>query len=212
MGRIFRTIAITIFLVGFPMVSWYYLNEGYKYRIAIIKELDQNLGTPPAFKMVNQTGQLVDNDFMKEKVIVANFMDLKEQEGSKASMQKLYNIQDQFDKKDDILFYTYIKADALKAVQDYVNTLAIKEEKQWNFLTGTNAQMEQFIQAFPFPENSAKAYAGSSTVAIVDTSSTIRFFYDINNDKEVSKLIEHIANLMPQAPPEEARTKRELEK
>lgn len=212
MGRIFRTIAITIFLVGFPMVSWYYLNEGYKYRIAIITELDQNLGTPPAFKLVNQTGQFIDNGFMKESVIVANFMALAAVEDSKINMQKLYNIQDQFDKKDDILFYTFIKADSLKAVQDYVNTLAIKEEKQWNFLTGTDVEMEQFIQTFPFPENTSKAYAGNSTVAIVDTSSTIRFFYDINNNKEVSKLIEHIANLMPQAPPEEARTKRELEK
>ena len=212
MGRIFRTIAITVFLVGFPMVSWYYLNEGYKYRIAIIKELDQDLGTPPAFKLVNQTGQLIDNDFMKEKVIVANFMALDAAEASKANMQKLYNIQDQFDKKDDILFYTYIKADSLKVVRDYVKTLGIKAEKQWNFLTGTDIEMEQFIQAFPFPENASKAYAGNATVAIVDTSSTIRFFYDINNNKEVSKLIEHIANLMPQAPPEEARTKRELEK
>lgn len=212
MGRIFRVIAITIFLVGFPAVSWYYLNEGYKYRIAIIKELDQNLGTPPPFRLVNQAGKFIDNGFMKEKVIVTNFMALDAVEASKANMQKLYNIQDQFDKKDDILFYTYIKADSLKAVQNYVNSLGIKEEKQWNFLTGPNGRMKHFIQAFPFPENTSKAYAGNSTVAIVDTSSTIRFFYDINNNKEVSKLIEHIANLMPQAPPEEARTKRELEK
>ncbi len=212
MGRIFRVIAISIFLVGFPAVSWYYLNEGYKYRIGILEELDQNLGTPPTFQLVNQAGKIIDNGFMKEKVIITNFIALGAADASKANMEKLYNIQDQFDKKDDILFYTYIKADSLKAVQNYVNTLGIKEEKQWNFLTGTDAAMEQFIQTFPFPENSSKTYAGNSTVAIVDTSSTIRFFYDINNNKEVSKLIEHIANLMPQAPPEEARTKRELEK
>lgn len=212
MGRFFRIIAISIFLVGFPLVSWYYLNEGYKYRISIIKELDQNLGTPPPFKLVNQAGQSIDNRFMEEKVVITNFMALDAVETSKENMLKLYNIQDQFDKKDDILFYTYIKADSLKAVQNYVSSLGIKEEKQWNFLTGTDAEMEQFIQAFPFPEASSKTFVGSSTVAIVDTSSTIRFFYDINNNKEVSKLIEHIANLMPQAPPEEARTKRELEK
>ena len=212
MGRIFRVIAISIFLVGFPAVSWYYLNEGYKYRIGILEELDQNLGTPPTFRLFNQAGKMIDNGFMKEKVIITNFIALDAADASKAHMEKLYNIQDQFDKKDDILFYTYIKADSLKAVQNYVNTLGIKEEKQWNFLTGTDAAMEQFIQTFPFPENSSKTYAGNSTVAIVDTSSTIRFFYDINNNKEVSKLIEHIANLMPQAPPEEARTKRELEK
>lgn len=212
MGRVFRIIAISVFLVGFPLVSWYYLNEGYKYRISILKELDQNLGTLPPFKLVNQAGKTVDNMFMKEKVIVANFMALDAVEESETYISKLYNIQDQFDKKDDILFYTYIKADSLKAVQNYVNALAIKEEKQWNFLTGTDVQMEQFIQQFPFPENSSKRYAGNSTVAIVDTSSNIRFFYDLNNDREASKLIEHIANLMPQAPPEEARMKRELEK
>lgn len=212
MSRIFRVIAISIFLIGFPAVSWYYLNEGYKYRMGILEELDQQLGTPPPFQLVNQTGKIIDNEFMKEKVIIANFMELDAVDASKANMEKLYNIQDQFDKKDDILFYTYIKADSLKAVQNYVNSLGIKEEKQWNFLTGTDAKMEQFIQAFPLPENSSRTYAGNSTVAIVDTSSTIRFFYDINNNKEVSKLIEHIANLMPQAPPAEARTKRELEK
>jgi len=212
MGRVFRTIAISVFLVGFPLVSWYYLNEGYKYRISILEELDQKLGTPPTFKLINQEGRSIDNSAMKEKVIVTNFMALDEAEASKVNMEKLYNIQDQFDKKDDILFYTYIKADSLQAVQNYVNSLAIKEEKQWYFLTGTDNQMDNFIKAFPFPQPSSKSYMGNSTVAIIDTSSTIRFFYDINNNKEVSKLIEHIANLMPQAPPEEARMKRELEK
>ncbi len=112
MGRVFRTIAISVFLVGFPLVSSYYLNEGYKYRIAIIKELDQNLGTPPPFKLVNQNGQSIDNAFMKEKVVITNFMAVESVEASKGYMQKLYNIQDQFDKKDDILFYTYIRGDS----------------------------------------------------------------------------------------------------
>jgi len=68
MGRIFRTIAITIFLAGFPMVSWYYLNEGYKYRIAIIKELDQNLGAVPSFKLANQAGQIFKTNLIKKMI------------------------------------------------------------------------------------------------------------------------------------------------
>ena len=87
-----------------------------------------------------------------------------------------------------------------------------KEEKQWHFLTGSDQAMDAFIDAYPFPEASQKVYAGSNTVAIADTSSAVRFFYDMNDPKKVSRLIEHIANLMPQAPPEKARTKRELDK
>jgi len=212
MSRIFRIIAISVFLVGFPMVSWYYLNEGYKYRISVIKELDQNLGTVPGFQLVNQNGATVSQEDLPDNAVITNFVDLSNIDKSKAYMDILYKIQDQFDKKDDILFYTFIKGASLEAVQAYTKSLNIKEEKQWNFLTGDGEQMEQFINAFPFPEGVQKSYAGNSTVAIADTSSVIRYFYDMNDTKNAGKLIEHIANLMPQAPPEEARMKRELEK
>jgi len=212
MSRIFRIIAISVFLVGFPMVSWYYLNEGYKYRIGVIKELDQNLGKIPAFNFVNQQGKVVNQDDLPNNAVITNFVDLETIDKSKSYMDILYKIQDQFDKKDDILFYTFIKGASLSDVQDYTKSLNIKEEKQWNFLTGDEAQMEQFINAFPFSEGVEKSYAGNSTVAIADTSSVIRYFYDMNDTNNASKLIEHIANLMPQAPPEEARMKRELEK
>ncbi len=212
MSRIFRIIAISVFLVGFPMVSWYYLNEGYKYRISVLKELDQNLGTVPAFQLVNQNGVIVNQEALPNNAVITNFVDLATVEKSKTYMDILYKIQDQFDKKDDILFYTFIKGASLADVQNYTKSLNIKEEKQWNFLTGDAEQMEQFINTFPFPAGVQKSYAGNSTVAIADTSSVIRYFYDMNDMKNAGKLIEHIANLMPQAPPEEARMKRELEK
>ena len=212
MNRIFRLITISVFIIGFPMVSWYYLNEGYKYRISVIAELDQNLGKVPTFNLVNQYGKTVNQEDLPNNAVITNFVDLDAIDKSKAYMDILYKIQDQFDKKDDILFYTFIKGASLADVQNYTKSLNIKEEKQWNFLTGDGEQMEQFINAFPFPEGVQKSYTGNSTVAIADTSAVIRFFYDMNDTKNAGKLIEHIANLMPQAPPEEARMKRELEK
>ncbi len=212
MNRITQLIMVSIFFIGFPAVSWYYLNQGYNYRISVIEELNQQLGKAPAFKLINQTGKSIDNAMMQKKVIITNFVALEGIEQSKDYMQKLYSIQDQFDKKDDILFYTYVKADSLADVQQYVSSLNIKQEQQWNFLTGSNEEMEQFIRAFPLPENSPKVYVGNPTVAIADTSSVIRYFYDMGKKEQVSQLVVHIANLMPQAPPEEARMKRELEK
>ena len=171
MNRIFRLIAISVFIIGFPMVSWYYLNEGYKYRMSVIAELDQNLGKIPAFNFVNQQGKPVNQDDLPNNAVITNFVDLATIDKSKSYMDILYKIQDQFDKKDDILFYTFIKGASLETVQAYTKSLNIKEEKQWNFLTGDGEQMEQFINTFPFPEGVEKSYAGNSTVAIADTSS-----------------------------------------
>lgn len=212
MNKFFRLLLVSAFFIGFPSVSWYYLNEGYKYRMEVIAELDQNLGDTPTFELTNQNGEKVDKGEMKNSVVVSNFVDLKQIDKSAQYMKNLYTIQDQFDKKDDILFFTYVKADSLEAVKGYYKSLKIKEEKQWHFLTGSDQQMDAFINAYPFPQANQKNYVGSNTVAISDTSSTVRFFYDMNDPKKVSRLIEHIANLMPQAPPEKARTKRELDK
>lgn len=212
MNRNVQLLMVTLFIVGFPAVSWYYLNEGYKYRMSVIAELDQDLGKVPNFQMVNQKGEQISESAMPDNAIITNFVDLASIDQSEEYMKVLYKIQDQFDKKDDILFYTYTKASSLEKLQAYTNSLNIKEEKQWHFLTASDSTMDQFIQAFPFPEGAQKSYAGNPTVAIADTSAVIRYFYDMNNPKNASKLIEHIANLMPQAPPEEARMKRELEK
>ena len=212
MNRNVRLLMITLFIVGFPAVSWYYLNEGYKYRMSVIAELDQDLGNVPNFQMVNQKGEQISQSAMPDNAIITNFVDLAAIDQSEDYMKVLYKIQDQFDKKDDILFYTYTKASSVEKLQAYTNNLNIKEEKQWHFLTAADSTMEQFIQAFPFPAGTQKSYTGNPIVAIADTSAVIRYFYDMNNPKNASKLIEHIANLMPQAPPEEARMKRELEK
>ncbi len=212
MRKIIQLLTISLFIIGFPLGSWYYLNKGYDYRMAIIAELDQQLGTAPDFQLINQRGEMISQENMPKNAVITNFVDLAEIDKSKAYMDLLYKIQDQFDKKDDILFYTYIKAASPEAVKNYCDDLNIKVDKQWHFLTGASAEMDQFIQAFPFPAGTNKTYAGNPVIAIADTSSVIRYFYDMNEPKNSSKLIEHIANLMPQAAPEEARMKRELEK
>ena len=212
MNRNVQLLVISLFIIGFPAGSWYYLNKGYNYRIKIIEELSQQLGEMPSFDFVNQNGEPINDAHRSKKIVINSFLSLSEVESHEVVMNRLYTIQDQFDKNDDILFYTYVEADTLTNVQDYVKALNIKEERQWHFLTGNMATMNTFIQHFPFPKGVAKSYTGNSTVAIADTSSMIRYFYNLNDEKQAGRLVEHIANLMPQAPPEDARLKRELEK
>ncbi|MEM6321167.1 MAG: SCO family protein [Bacteroidota bacterium] len=212
MNRVFQFFAVSVFFIGFPLVSWYYLNQGYEYRMQVINELDQQLGEMPAFQLTDQNGQTISKEKIGKRIVISNFIDLAEVDKSKAYIDKLYKIQDQFDRKDDILFYTYVKSDDPEAVKAFSKSLEIKEEKQWHFLTGSDADMNQFVQQFPFQESGKAYYAGNPTVAIIDTSAVIRHFYDMTDDAQVGQLVVHISNLMPQAPPEEARMKRELEK
>lgn len=212
MNRYFRLLVISLFIVGFPLGSWYYLQQGFDYRLSIIEELKEPLGEIPNFSLVNQMGEKITNEDMYKNVVVANFLSLEHNPDLKEELRRLHKIQDQFDKKDDIYFYTFVKADDLQTVQAHYNQLEIKEGKQWHFLTGEELTMKQFIESFPFPDEVKKSFKGNSTIAIVDTSGTIRQFYNMKKDKQYGKLVEHIAHLMPQAPPEEARMKRELEK
>ncbi|MEM1123786.1 MAG: SCO family protein [Bacteroidota bacterium] len=212
MSRLAQVFMVSIFFIGFPAVSWYYLNQGYNYRVGVIEELDQQLGNIPDFKLTNQHGKKIAKDMLKKRVVINNFLALEDASASEKYMQRIYNIQDQFDKKDDIIFNTYVQGASVEAVEKYVNSLKIKQDQRWNFLTGSEEEMNKLMQQFPLPENASKTYAGNSMVAIADTASIIRYFYDIDIDADVSQLIVHIANLMPQAPPEEARMKKELEK
>jgi cytochrome oxidase Cu insertion factor (SCO1/SenC/PrrC family) len=212
MSRITRVLAVSVFLIGFPLVSWYYLNQGYNYRVKILSELKENLGEIPAFQLQNQNAKMIDKQALSQKVVISNFVDLNALTKSQDYLDKIYKIQDQFGKKDDIVFCTFIQTDSLAQLQKYYEKLVINEPEHWHFLTGNQQEMTALLQNFPFPEGATKNYAGNPVVAIADTSSIIRHFYDMNNIKEVSRLVEHIANLMPKAPPEEARMKRELEK
>jgi len=212
MSRFFRIIAISLFIIGFPLGSWYYLKKGLNYRMDIIHALDQNLGSMPEFTLSNQEGLTIEKVEGKRKLVISNFTDLDQIENSREHLKALYKIQDQFDKKDDILFFTFIKGDSLKDVHAFYKSLNIKEEKQWHFLNGTMQQMDAFIRDFPFPEGIQKSYVDNSLVVLSDTSQVIRYYYDMNVIEDRSNLITHIAHLMPKAPAEETRMKRELEK
>ena len=212
MARVFRVLAVSLFLVGFPLGSWYYLNKGYEYRIAIIEELNQNLGTVPNFKLVNQKGEKIEGTSVKNKVIIHSFLNLEADRTDTSFVGRLHTIQDQFDKKDDIAFYTYVETNNSEELLKYYKGLQIAEEDRWLFLTGTDDLMSDFIRKFPLPEEQAGSYIDNRTVAISDTSGIIRYYYNFRDKRQAGKLIEHIANLMPQTPPEEARMKRELEK
>lgn len=190
--HIIQFLALGLIFIVLPGGSWYYLNEGYNYRKALLEELDQNLGSIPAFSLVNQEGKTINQDIVKGKVAILNFLSLAKPSTSHPLISQLSRVQDQFDKRDDIVFLTFTESDSEEQIAKYFEGLKIKRNKnQWHFLKGNTADLEQISKNIVIPSTNELA------VAITDTEGTIRYIYDFKDPTVIKKLIEHIANLMP---------------
>jgi len=197
-SKLFIFLVLSFILIILPAGSLYYLNEGYNYRKAIIEELAQDLGTLPSFQLSNQKNQMITDAAISGKVAIVNFLSFPPSDEAEAIIQQLVEVQDQFDKRDDIVFLTFTKANAQEEVATYFETLDVKRNKnQWHFLTGTDTELSQVEQKITFPASFQNGLSDNATMLIVDTSATIRYLYDFRDKEAVKKLVHHIPNLMP---------------
>jgi len=210
--NILQTLILSFIFIVLPAGSWYYLNQGFNYRKALIDELDQDLGSIPVFELTNQNDQVITNKLLRGKVVIANFLSLKESAEQGRLIKDLVKVQDQFDKRDDIIFLTFTEANSPKQISTYFQQLQVKRNKnQWHFLTGLEATMKELTNEVNLPDNFQKGYTDNATLIIADTSSTIRYAYDFREEAAVKKLIEHIAVLMPAVAKRELRADKKEE-
>lgn len=196
--KIFQFLALGFIFIVLPAGSWYYLNEGYNYRKAILEELDQDLGTIPSFQLANQNNKIITDAALRGKVVIVNSLSLPPSASEQSIIQQLVKVQDQFDKRDDIIFLTFTKANTQEEVAAYFETLDVKRNKnQWHFLTGTDVALTQIEQKMALPVSLKNKITDNATMVIADSSSTIRYVYDFREKEAVKKLIHHIPNLMP---------------
>ena len=196
--KVFQFLILGFIFIVLPAGSWYYLNEGYNYRKAILEELAQDLGQVPSFQLRNQNNKLITDAAIRGKFAIVNFLSLPPSESAQPIIQQLVKVQDQFDKRDDIIFLTFTKANAPEEVAAYFETLNVKRNKnQWHFLTGTDTALLQIEQKMAFPASFQTGITDNATMIIADSSATIRYIYDFREKEAVKKLIHHIPNLMP---------------
>ncbi len=210
--RIMQILGLGLLLVVFPVGSWYFLNEGFTYQKQISEELKEKLGRLPVFQLISSDERQIGNDELQGKVVVISFLSLNHAAQSQPYFNELYKIQNQFDKKEAILFLTFTKATSLAELKEYVQSLNIRVNKQWVFLTEEETIMNQLMASISFPETEIRTFEENATVLLLDMDSNIRHFYNIKNRPEISKLIAHIARLMPREGRGKAVVKREKEK
>ncbi len=188
--RIAISVLVVVILFVLPGGSWLYLQRGLDYRKASLAEL-QDLGKTGDFQLKNQKNLMISPEMLRGRVSVVNFLP-EDKETGKSLSERIAKIHQSFDDTEDVIFLSFMPADSSAQLLDIANSMGIKDDKQW-FLIGTeNSEWQRLakeVYKIPNPENG---------VALVDTSMTIRKYYDINVNQDMGRLVEHISIVIPQ--------------
>jgi len=187
---------------GVPVVSWYYLQTGLDYRIKALSELG-NLGPMQKETRVTFDKLVCSPEKVKGKVHVGIWFP-EGFENIDASLKYFDELYEQFKSRTDITFYVYSNSSSPDSL--------ITFSKKFNFFPSPIISFfpdlgVQRVYYFMKPEK------GEIPVALVDTSGVVRKHYDLSSGKQLTRLTEHLAMLLPiESTRDELIFKREKEK
>jgi len=176
---------LLLFLVGFPVVSYFYLKSGYDYRVEAMQEL-QDYAPLPQAPVTNLWGDSLQTG---PDIVLLHFIDLQNT-GQRDLMGKyMGELHEQFDGIGRVQFWAGFEPVDSQQIKAYLDTYSLQDPEQYHVVkrtdfTGDFAFLEADVTAKPF-------------VLLSDTTGTIRNFYNLENGKELVRLVEHITYLMP---------------
>lgn len=172
-----------------PFGSLYYLYMGRAHSRTAVAELEK-LGVVSGFQIKNQSNEVVTPESLHGKVTVVNFLP-SDLNSAKPLADRISKVYENFDDTEDILFLSFIVPDTTETLLQTAAKLGIQDHQQW-YLLGTTSEewnhIAKDIYHLPNPENG---------VAMADTSLIIRKLYDINNNQQMGRMIEHLSKVIP---------------
>lgn len=217
---------LLLLLVILPAGSWYYLRSGFSYQKQAWSEL-KDYGQIPSFNLTTQEGVPFKQSDLKGKIVVSNFLSI-DQEDSAAKMDLVKKMHVQFDDRKDMVFVFYGMNSAEDTAADlkaFAEKNGVTDHQQCIFLNGDDSEIRQILQSgfkvpqLDQPKDKDNKYELSSTAVndypyfiLSDTSSMIRNYYDYREEAAITRMIEHIAMILPRAPEKDIELRRDKEK
>jgi len=204
-----QIVALTIILVVFPGVSWYWLSRGLDYRKTAKAELKE-LGPFPEFSWRNYTGRTLSKDDLKGSFVIAAVYDLEQPQLSDYFGRELSRLHDQFDDRKDVLFLSVIGRDTT-LLPAFMKQYGLSDTTQCFFFATETSVMNYLVaDGFTMPELDG---ATSPNIVLADTSSVIRSYYDVRDNEQLKRMVQHLSLLLPMSKSrDELRFQREAEK
>ncbi|MBK8490450.1 MAG: hypothetical protein IPL49_05960 [Saprospirales bacterium] len=200
----FTQIAGMLFLlVILPAGSWYYLQRGFLHRKEALAELTDH-GTVRAFRLRDQYGNSFSSEWLHKRVTIAAFLpnDTAQQQ---QWASRLHGLHQQFDDRNDVCFLLFADSSQMRDPMGFAIENDLVDSLQWEILTCSRPELESFaFESFYVPD--------LQQIALVDTGLVVRRYYDILDNQQMGRLIEHITIVMPRLPDPDIVFRRDKEK
>lgn len=186
-----RSILQFIFLLaifgGVPVVSWYYLQTGLDYRLKALAEL-ADLGDVQMDSRISMDKKTLSAADIKGNVHVGIWFPEGIEKADANSLIHLDELHEQFKSRSDITFFIYTNSESTDSLMSFVKRNKFSPSPVFYFFSDTGVQR---IYYFMKPEVTSVA------VALVDTSGSVRKHYNLASGKELTRLTEHLAMILP---------------
>ena len=215
-NNIWVIIGLSFFLIGLPLGSWYYLQQGLNYSLGVQEKLEVK-GEVPAFSFTDQNGQVITNDSLKGKLYVADFFFASCPNECLQMAENLKVVQEAFKDHPKVVIVSFTTdpyhdtTQVLKAYADALGALPY----QWYFLRGEQQEMFKLAKkGFKLPADTNDNdgdIVHSPYFAVVDMEGQIRNYYDGTDSVDTNIMITHMSMIMPRKPDPEIKVEEKEE-
>ncbi|MFM7089457.1 MAG: hypothetical protein ACKOZZ_01475 [Bacteroidota bacterium] len=187
---------------GVPVISWYYLQTGLDYRLKALAELG-NMGPMERETRVSHDKIVCSPDKIKGKVHLGIWYP-DGIENETLTMKYLDELHEQFKSRSDLSFYVYSNTANPDSLSHFLKINKLYPSPIITYFSDLGVQRIYYFM---------KPGKGEIPVALVDTSGMVRKHYNLASGKELTRLTEHLAMLLPiESTRDELIFKREKEK
>lgn len=184
---LFAGIVFTVLFI-FPAIAWFSLQSGLDHHVKSKSELKQ-LGSVADFSAKDQSNALISPQALRGKVSVLNFLPA-DPAASKNLAERMAKVHQSYNETEDVNFVSFIPVDSTVTLLDRAIGLGIKDAAQWHLV---GLPLDEWTRlstnAFKLPD--------PTSVTLVDTSMTVRNYYDVHSNPAMGRMVEHIALVLP---------------
>ncbi len=193
MRKLFSFVVLLLLLVGFPAASYYYMKDGFDYRRRAI-EAQGDYGKMPALASLHRLrGTLPPST--QGAMLVAGWLDLSQQEAAYTYGHMLDSLFQQFKDSPNLYFTTFSSADSL-ALANWCQQHHLPDHPMLSILATDSSQFVATARDFKLPAQPGQ----TPLVALVDSSLTIRSFYQLDQRAQTIGLVQLISLIIPLPP------------
>ena len=150
------------------------------------------------FELTNQNGEIITQEFYKNKIYVADFFFTTCQDICPIMTKNMFRLQEELKDDNDILFLSHTvipEVDTVQQLKKYAVENNVDDSK-WNLVTGEKKQIYDLARksylAVEDAEYGKFDMIHTENFILIDKQRQIRGFYDGTSDDEIEQLISDI--------------------